>query len=408
MISPHNHTSRHQDCLREVFASISALLISRASKERQETVKLDVLTCLTLLLDSSLRDCLLCALAKDSLSFRAADLVKDCCKELEGGSLKVKSAVLTLLAPLQRLLGSAPPSVLESCVRCLLDKSHAALKVEVLEFLHCCLESGQAGKATVQSLVPCVCACALEDWARVSAEALRVLGLAIQLLPEVNLLAQISGVVIPRLMAIDVDVDIKEAAISTASKVVIAGVPNSTVLLDLLYAKVENDTTRISALRALTSVCSAGVDVSGIAERLVATLGPLLRLHSRIVREAALSCLTACLGCDSAAPSPPTLLALTRAVSALIEDPALDNVTAMGACRVLGACQRFPCTTESVGIDAYPHLLRLASASSTHEATRDAICAIIKVFISLSNCTSAVSLMFRSSFLKVRSILTVC
>jgi cullin-associated NEDD8-dissociated protein 1 len=253
----------------------------------------------------------------------AEALVKACEKLLSGkkGGDRSKSSALSLLSTLCRVPGGLGAeaeigSVLEHVKTLLSDGSSGAdqqqqqhhtatvskgLKLEALSLVRVMLSCNMHDPVHVKQglhklLLDDLCLAVKERWYKVIAEALRVLtevpkffviGYSSQ--DEAAKKAETSAVATtlyeamePLLAASDVDQEIKECAL-TASAALLSALHNSLTpeqmgrMLSLLLEKLRNETTRIAAIKTLSTIASASNnDSSSMVDNNAIALTPIL------------------------------------------------------------------------------------------------------------------------------------
>jgi len=156
------------------------------------------------------------------------------------------------------------------------------------------------------ALLPQLCSASQDDWYKVIAEALRVLAHVPQFYVEKTadcdstaVAKQLFDAVKPRLMAHDLDQEIKECSLTAAASLLSVLHPYMTsgersTLLVLILERLRNETTRLPALKTLATI-SAGegsrLDLSPILNDAVQELAALLRQQNRALRQSALEAL---------------------------------------------------------------------------------------------------------------------
>ena len=125
--------------------------------------------------------------------------------------------------------------IMEDIKRCLKDKSQG-LKLDALCLLHTILEthSPKVLHTYMADLVPLVTSCADDDWYKIIAQALRVIGIIITIIRPLNAdgtafdgdydsaayVTSLYVAIFPRLDAHDIDQEIKECAITSMGRLV--------------------------------------------------------------------------------------------------------------------------------------------------------------------------------------------
>jgi cullin-associated NEDD8-dissociated protein 1 len=200
-----------------------------------------------------------------------------------------------------------------------------ALRLDALSLVHAMLVTDNHDPVHVrqslrQTLFPELCLAVKEQWYKVIAEALRalasvprffVLGYTSEDTEETKTReraevgAGLYTAVEPLLAAHDVDQEIKECALKACAAVLSSLHANLTVeqksrMLALLLDRLNNETTRIAAIKTLSSVASASgsnsmeddrIDLSPILADSITTMASFLKLQSRSLKQHSLESL---------------------------------------------------------------------------------------------------------------------
>lgn len=354
------------DVRREKSNTVAGALVSRF-KEREENCRVDVIDCFTKLLsvtvaanvngnvsfasdgsdDDMITDTSTETAVIDFRTKYAKALVKACEKLLAGkkGGDRSKSSALSLLSTLCHAPGGLGAeteiaSVFEHVKTFLSDGSsgaseqqhHAAtvskgLKLEALSLVRVMLSCDMHDPVHVKQglhkmLLDDLCLAVKERWYKVIAEALRVLtevpkffviGYSGQ--DEAAKKAETSAVATtlyeamePLLAASDVDQEIKECAL-TASAALLSALHNSLTpeqmsrMLSLLLEKLRNETTRIAAIKTLSTIASASngdsssmldsnaIELTPILGEAISVMASFLKQQSRSLKQNSLEAL---------------------------------------------------------------------------------------------------------------------
>jgi len=303
---------------------------------------------------------------------------------------KTKSAVLAMLRSLTTVLHGGLENHLRTLIndlkRCLADKAQG-LKLDAISLLHTVFETHppRALHPFLPEVVPLVTACAEDEWYKLIAQALRVLGVLIAILRpfpkeggkeegiDVDLAASyvpaLYEAIFPRLDAHDIDQEIKEGAILAMGKLVshlgdrlVDGQLDQ--ILSLLMEKLKNEITRTPTLKALAAIATSPlqIDLSPILEGAVEELALFLRQQSRPLKLATLETLIALVKSNAASMTPPLFeLILTEAASLISDaDLHLSHLALLLTVHVLQA------SPQSAGLivqqHSLPKVLRLAAS----------------------------------------------
>jgi len=327
-------------------------------KEREENCRVDVIDCFTKLLSVTIAaassgvvsfgiesemDITDSGVAIDLSSKYGPTVVKACEKlfAVRKGGERSKSSALSLLSTLCRAPGGVGGevevnSVFKHVKSFLLqgrsvgesglskDVSNKTLKLDALCLIRVMLSSGKHAPSHIKNalcntLLADICLAVQEQWYKVIAEALRVLtevpgffpsGFTIED-PDTrkkemdSVAAQLFTSIEPLLSASDVDQEIKECAL-TASASLLASLHGSLTpdqikrILSLLLEKLKNETTRIAAIKTISSISAASnsesmdeekIDLSCILCDVISSMGTFLRQQSRRLKQSALEAL---------------------------------------------------------------------------------------------------------------------
>jgi len=376
-------TAKTDQGVAELYATHGAAVVLRF-KEREETVRIDVVECFTNLVAAT-------ALASGAASGAGGGLKGEerpgspsgCGGEHQTGALaglesvlpgamaaavrqlekgkdeKTKSAVFALL---RQLVGALPPAALApyvdkmlSCVVSVLatPKASNALKLDALVFTRQALEAlgGQAAslQPLVPTLLPHVLALVQGDWYKLIAEALRVVSAVVRVLRPMDqegdmfegsaqgglspqeleaLVGPMHAAIQPRLEASDMDQEIKECAITAVGDLVASlgdlMLPQLPRVLSLLMDKLRNETTRMAALKALASIATSKLPQLDLTHILalgaVEELSLFLRQQSRPLLLATLETLLALVEAQGASMDPALLAKALAEAAPLVSD----------------------------------------------------------------------------------------
>ena len=211
-------------------------------------------------------------------------------------SVKVKTALFTLLVHFLRALGAGGPGIsrhLPTLVPilslCLRDKN-GGMKLQILIFLQTIVEThgADAVRPFIGALLPPVIACSREDWYKMIAQSIRVIGSFVNVLRpmsndngrmllsdydpntvEGDLLGRMFDATAERLSQNDIDQEIKDCAVSTMGSLVAhfadVDVVKSRVtdnVWSLLQTRLRNEVTRIATLNAVRRIAESPLDTS--------------------------------------------------------------------------------------------------------------------------------------------------
>ena len=395
--------------LQETFFDQCAGPLLDCFREREANVRVDIIQCLTTLLTSSHGVANASILTK--ISTLTPSLVKGCVRVMNMPDPKARVAVLSLVRTLLELkdnnMAEHADALLSGIVTCFNDKQNHAIKLDALNTMRV-LMAGYP-PAVVQSLLgkalPICVAALCDEWYKIVAEAVRAIGELVAVMrPECSasqspskgdltemevedralddsyvtahqdetraILDQMFSGLLPRLEAQDIDQEIKEAAISTAGRliyhfgdVLAHQVP---VVLKLLHQRLENEITRGAALRAISAVAMSPlkIDLSGAIGSLMGMVSLFLRQQSRALKQTTLECLSALVSSDAARVLEPEIVsALVTETTGLIVD--VDMIQAAAALDLIRSCMaQMPEASRSIVVQkVWPATLVLARSS---------------------------------------------
>jgi len=340
---------------------VSQALVQRF-KEREENCRVGVIDCFTRLLTVTVAAAkagtsgvqLVAgkddnAMEEDSMASidlqkdYAPALVKSCEKILavKKGNDRSKSSALALLAALCKapggLGGKEEIASVFQHVQTFLSTSEIAihregtskaLRLDALSLVHAMLASNSHDPVNVreslrQTLLPELCMAVQEQWYKVIAEALRALAQVPRFFvlgftdadDEVaketerkDVAGQLYTAIEPLLAAHDVDQEIKECALKACASLLSslhASLKDDQVsrMQSLLLDRLKNETTRIAAIKTLSSIAGAesSCSLEPILGESVQTLASFQRLQSRSLKQSSLEALDIIVKKDGAA-----------------------------------------------------------------------------------------------------------
>eukprot|EP00977_Amphora_coffeiformis_P016691 scaffold5237_cov179-Amphora_coffeaeformis.AAC.4 len=336
-----------QYSVRRGKSSVVATALVNRFKEREENCRVGVIECFTRLLevtiDAAASGVLTFAMEEsmtdteaviDFRSVYTTKLVKACEKILgtKKGKERSKSGTLALLATLCKAPGGVGGQTQVSSVfkhvqvflkggtEMALHREGAskALRLDALLLVHNMLASPEHVPAHIriclsQGLLPEICDAVKEQWYKVSAEALRSLAAVPQFFvtgyeeggelgkrtkESTDVAGRLYTAIEPLLAAHDVDQEIKECALKATASLLCWLHPmladnQKARLLELLLERLRNETTRIAAIKTLSSVAEgistvSPVDLSPILADALTDMASFLKLHSRSLKQTAL------------------------------------------------------------------------------------------------------------------------
>jgi hypothetical protein len=247
------------------------------------------------------------------LAAAVPEVVKTLAKQAAAKSAKTRLGALGVLRALAQVAPAATLAPLaaeftDAVARSLVanERDGSNLRIEALLLLRQLLvrTPPTAFAAHVKTLTPHVLKAVGDSYYRVSSEGLRTCAALVPTLAAADaaqqpaLAASVYSAVLEKMSLSDVDQDVKESAIQCAGELVsllgdkLAADALASVL-KLLYERMCNEITRLTAVRTLERIASAPTHVSlgAVLGDATAELGALLRQSARQLRQSALQCL---------------------------------------------------------------------------------------------------------------------
>lgn len=423
--------STHPNMLRELYEFCGDRLLNRF-REREENVRLDIINCMTNLIelnmpvaggttsDTHLEAPKLMRQKSTShlLSDKVSLIMRVACTQLNGTSIPSKIAIVRLLKALVLALQGgleehlSASSKLSGLLEKLLQEKNQTLKLETLQFLRVSYSHHSASVVLNNSnrFLPTITRAVNDEWYKIIAESLRVLETLIVNARPIDavtgvlapldggmdtVVTQVYDSVMSRLVALDIDLEIKECGISCAGRLfrhcgdhLQDRLPE---VLSLLQKRLENETTRIATLRAIASIAQSplGLDLSSFAASSGDVLASFLKQYSRNLKQLTLSTITALVD------NPRTQLTSAFATSIITEssilihesDLHLANLTLTLLLALLH--KNADVSVTPLCEMALPKLLRFAKSPISQGAVIDSLVKIFKALVALSERNAA-------------------
>lgn len=285
-------------------AGVARSLIQRF-KEREENCRVGILECFASLLSKTLSD----GEVYDAAEY-TNDVVKGCQKILttkRGTNDQSKSKTLSLLRIICRAPGgirSQVGSVLRNVQKLLEDQegTKKALRLDGLKLVSAVLSSDTHDPSTIRAvlkdfLLKQLCDSLCEQWYKNIAEALRsfvyIPGFFKDEPDAADIAKQVYVPLEPILAAHDVDQEIKECALKAMAALLVTKKlesGHSTRLLTLLLERLKNETTRIAAIKTVSSIAK-DCDLSPVLDDVIQTMASFMEYASRSLKQASLEAL---------------------------------------------------------------------------------------------------------------------
>ena len=422
-------TSR-PEMLHVLYGYCAEELISRF-KEREENVRLDIFSCFTSLLQSTISstrinsdamisvsgdsDCTKATIRPTMKRQRSAVvyleekipmIIRASQKQLQSSSVKTKSAVFAMLRTLVNVVqGSLNENLLgliDTVLKCLSEKNQT-LKLDALSFLRLVFEyhSPSSLLEIVPKVLPATLDASKEDWYKVIAESLRVIGSIIGVIrPQIlgdtmdtfDFQAYVNPIylsILPRLMVFDIDQEIKDCAIYAAGRLLVFlgdyVKPNDLLeVLSILRKRLENEVTRMPALKALSAIATSPLhlDLSSIYIEVVAELSMFLRQQSRVLKQATLITLDAFINCTTVnlIPDSELISTVVKEASNLVNDS--DLLLANLSLKVLiSVFDKFPASCNTFSTYLLPKALELMHSPLLQGLSHQTLILLLQKFV---------------------------
>lgn len=440
-------------------ALVATALVQRF-KEREENCRVGVIDCFARLLDvtvvaaqsgvvsfadPSSMDTTGAATAIDLRTQYAPQLVKACEKLLtvKKGGERSKSNALLLLSTLCKapggVGGAAQISSVFKHVQTFLasrgdsalhrEGTSKALRLDALSLVHAMLVCNNHDPVHIQqglrrTLLPELCQAVKEQWYKVIAEALRALAAvpqffitgwtdaddaATQTKEKDTVAGYLYEAIEPLLAAHDVDQEIKECALKACASLLSSLHPNlkgpqKDRLLELLLERLKNETTRIAAIKTLSSIAASSsappagedamdvdkqgkIDLSPILDESISTMASFLKLQSRSLKQSSLEALDTVVTNHGSASNGDLYAMVLEELSPLIVDSDLhlSHLSLRAAISVLKQC---PNSGPAIKAHVIPNALVLSTSPLLQDLALDSLLALLEQIV-LSNAVES-------------------
>lgn len=341
-------------------------------------------------------------------------IIKSCRKHLKSGSLKTKSAVYVMLRVLVDFLQGGLDDHLSNLVKdivlCVETEKNQTVKLDALQCIRQFLVNHRkhVTQKYMAAILPVVIKASKEEWYKIISESLKLLGIIIRIVrnrdpsrmevvakEEFNITPYISAIyeaILPRLEALDIDHEIKEGAIKSASLMIselgdLLSLEQFDTLATLIHKRLDNEVTRLSALKAISTVAATNLNVN-ISKLIAATASDIpnfLRQHNRTLRQATLSTIIAIMEYKNSNVDVPikTACNILHEVSILLSNSDISSTDL--------SLKVIECIIKQFGIidgeiittlriDVLPKSTELATSSLLHGTAQDSLVGLLQVF----------------------------
>ncbi|KAG9412449.1 Cullin-associated NEDD8-dissociated protein 1 [Aphanomyces cochlioides] len=385
--------TRHE-LLEMIYNQYSESLILRF-KEREESVRVDVFGVVSDMLRATVvlqpaekatrpvfmrqRSCI------DQLHSRVGTIMNAANKQLgPKTSVATRCAVFGMLRELAKVeqgqLGPYLDLLMPNVLKALEDRN-SSLKLDAILFLRLLLTSHepQLFQKHLKTIVPLAVANAKEDWYKIVAKALQLIGSLVNVIRPTdtapladNVATYVSPLydaVLPRLQAYDIDQEIKDNAIASMGLIIATLGDKLTtalpIVLPLIQERMQNEITRIAAMKSLGVIARSrlNLDLSIILSDAVTCLAQLLRQQSRTLKQTALDTLIALVVSKGSSIPLPILCETVREAAGLISDSDLQ-LSQLALNLVLHTIEASPAVGQDAALTtkALPNALILAAS----------------------------------------------
>lgn len=309
--------------IRQGKSDVVAMAIMNRFKEREENCRVELLDCFTQLLLAKVQKHTMSSndRGEDSVvsTCYTSKIIKACEKilDMKKGNDRSKSNALELLSALCHApggLGNADSirSVFSKVQLFLATEdentqphhSSKTLRLDALTLVRAILNKHEpclVRESLRNMLLPQLCAAVKEQWYKVIAEALRALSAVPSIFVGADGCAEVAthlyDAIEPLLATHDVDQEIKECALKACAALLcdlnasLSGQQKQRLLL-LLLDRLSNETTRITAMKTISTIAaSPESDMSPIVAPAVRLMSSFLKLQSRSLKQTSLEAL---------------------------------------------------------------------------------------------------------------------
>lgn len=295
-----------RDMINEFFVTIAPVLVARF-KEREESVKADIIQTFVSLLKQT-KHVVHESKAQShpiliNLSGMVPVIVNKSSSLLREKAVKIRQIVfqmfIEIMNVIPNVLSNHIASLVPGILYSLADKNSTSnMKIDALVFVRELLKTHHPSTfwPQIHVMLPAVITAVSDSFYKIASEALALLSQLIcvirpsqcEPMPDFeSVMGLIYEKTLERMSRTDVDVEIKERAISCMGQIIATfgdkmtqQLPNA---LEMLHDKLSNDTTRLTCVKALIKIANSSVDMSlnCLFPKAFTTIAPFLRKNSR-------------------------------------------------------------------------------------------------------------------------------
>lgn len=296
-----------RDMINEFFVTIAPVLVSRF-KEREESVKADIIQTFVSLLKQTRQ---LANEAKNAsaplalvrLNEMIPTIISRASYLLREKSVKTRQIVFHMFIEIMNIIpnilanhiASLVPGILYSLAE---KNSSSNMKIDALVFVQELIKTHEPPTfyPQIHVLLPAVLAAVGDSFYKIASEALALLSQLVcvirpsnyEPMPEFeSILSMIYDHTLERMARTDVDVEIKERAISCMGQIIATfgdKMPEQLpIALEMLHEKLNHESTRLTCVKALIKIANSPVNMSlsCLFPKAFTTIAPFLRKNSR-------------------------------------------------------------------------------------------------------------------------------
>lgn len=313
------------------YGKCSSALIARF-KEREDSVKLDIVNCYedllraTTVVPKKTTESTSNGMNNDILiqDDEMEAVISETCKLLKNkkSSGKVRIALFAMLQQLaiatKSRLAKYFPSLIDNLVSALKDRN-GTLKLQALNFLRLTAQEipDEVVRKDIGALIDAVAPCVNEEWYKIISEALRVVSVFAQSLRPLStdgmsFLEETSASVdqyvgtlfhaaFKRFAENDIDQEIKECAIIAMGDIIArmgdncVDECNKNNVFPILLERLQNEVTRMAAIKTITKIANSPIQIefNHVLDTIVMEMSAFLRQTLRVLRQSSLVALDA-------------------------------------------------------------------------------------------------------------------